>query len=200
MTTTGTDGGTHRSRDAVATRKALVDAAIAQFAEEGFARASIDRIAKAADLTKGAVYHHFADKEQLFEGAFTALEDRFLEKLGSGTDGIDAPRPRLVATIDLFLAQCRQPDYLRIAVVEAPAALGWERWKELGERYFAGRVSTALDSLYGSDGTDPAAAGLLVAAASAAGLELSTVAAHRAPAERQRLGALLMRMADALGA
>jgi AcrR family transcriptional regulator len=199
MTTTRTDEGSPRSRNAVATRKALVDAAIAQFTEEGFAGASIDRIAKAADLTKGAVYHHFDDKQQLFEGAFTAVEERFLDRLGPGTDGIDEPRPLLAATLDLFLAQCREPDYLRIAVIEAPAALGWVRWKELGERYFPGRVSRAVDSLYGVDRSD-SAAGLVVAAASAAGLEFSTVATHRAPAERQRLGALLMRMVDALGA
>ena len=65
---TGTEG--RRSRNAETTRAAIVQAAVTQFAQQGFANASIDRIAGEAQVTKGAVYHHFKDKAQLFEAAF----------------------------------------------------------------------------------------------------------------------------------
>ncbi len=191
---TGTEG--RRSRNAETTRAAIIHAAVSQFAKEGFANASIDRIAAEAQVTKGAVYHHFKDKAQLFEAAFVAVEDGFVERLEAGTSGIDDSQKRLATGIDVFLASCRDATFLRIAVLEAPAALGWNRWKELEGHYFLGFVSTALAG--GSEDADSMPGHLVVAAASAAGSELSTVNASRATAERHRLGELIMRMVDAI--
>jgi AcrR family transcriptional regulator len=193
--TRGTEG--RRRRNAETTRAAIVHAAVSQFAEEGFANASIDRIAGQAEVTKGAVYHHFKDKAQLFEAAFVAVEDGFLEKLEAGTNGIRDPRKLLATGIDLFLASCRDATFLRIAVLEAAAALGWDRWKELEARYLVGFVSTALTGLNGEK-ADSASAPLVVAAASAAGCELSRVNASRATVERLHLGALIMGMVDGM--
>jgi AcrR family transcriptional regulator len=194
---TGTGG--RRSRNAETTRAAILHAAVSQFAEEGFANASIDRIAGEAQVTKGAVYHHFKDKAKLFEAAFVAVEDGFLERLEAGTSGVDDSRKLLAMGVDLFLASCRDATFLRIAVLEAPAALGWERWKELEGHYLLGFVSTALAGLSGGD-TDSVPADLVVAAASAAGCELSSVSASRSTAERHHLGALIMRMVDGITA
>jgi AcrR family transcriptional regulator len=199
MQTKNSRAGVRRVRNAEATRTAIVRAAIAQFAEEGFAKASIDRIAKRADVTKGAVYHHFTDKAQLFEGAFIAVEDRFLERLDPGLRGIEDPRELLATSIGLFLAQCREIDFLRIAVLEAPAALGWERWKELEGDYLLGVVTTALAALNGEGDGYPTSATMVIAASSAAGLELHGASPVRVAAERERLAGLIMRMVDCLG-
>jgi AcrR family transcriptional regulator len=192
---TGTEG--RRSRNAETTRAAIVQAAVTQFAQQGFANASIDRIAGEAQVTKGAVYHHFKDKAQLFEAAFVAVEDGFLERLEAGTSGMDDSRKLLAMGLDLFLASCRDATFLRIAVLEAPAALGWDRWKELEGQYLLGFVSSALAGLSGGD-ADSVPADLVVAAASAAGCELGAVSASRASAERHRLRALIMRMVDGI--
>src|ERR1019366_2209767 len=88
-----------KSRNAVLTRQRILEAAVAQFAEEGFAKASIDRIVDAVGLTKGAVYHHFKDKSQLFEAAFLAVEDRFSERLPAGRGAGGASRAGL-GTVD----------------------------------------------------------------------------------------------------
>lgn len=175
-----------------------MQAAIPQFAEEGFAKASIDRIIEDLDLTKGAVYHHFRDKSQLFEAAFVTVEDRFLGRLETGLVGVDDPRERLATCIDLFLAACREPEYLRIAVLEAPAALGWERWKELEDHRLVGVVAAQLAALHGEQSGDTGSATMVVGAASEAGFELSAVSAPRVASERQRLGGLVMRMVDGL--
>jgi AcrR family transcriptional regulator len=194
-TRTGTEG--RRSRNAETTRAAIVHAAVSQFAKEGFTNASIDRIAAEAQVTKGAVYHHFRDKAQLFEAAFVAVEDGFLERLEAGTSGIDDSRKLLATAIDLFLVSCRDATFLRIAVLEAPAALGWNRWKELEGHYLLGFVSTALAGLSGKD-ADSVPGHLVVAATAAAGSELSAVSASRATVERHRLGELIMRMVDGI--
>ena len=186
-----------KSRDAVRTRQRILDAAVAQFADEGFARASVDRIVEAVGLTKGAVYHHYKDKSQLFEAAFVAVEGRFSERLEAGLRGIDDPRTRLTVAIDLFLAACRDPQFLRVAVLEAPAALGWERWKQLEEDYLLGAVTMALAALHGEE-TAADLAPVVVGAASAAGLSLGAVGPSRAASERQRLGVLVLQMVDGL--
>jgi AcrR family transcriptional regulator len=186
-----------KSRNAVLTRQRILEAAVAQFAEEGFAKASIDRIVEAVDLTKGAVYHHFKDKSQLFEAAFLAVEDRFSERLQAGLRGVDDPRVRLTIGIDLFLAACRDPQFLRVAVLEAPAALGWERWRQLEEDYFLGVVTASLAAQYGEVAAGDLAP-MVVGAASAAGLALGTAGASRSASERQRLAGLVVGMVDGL--
>ncbi len=199
MGPTPTDGRPPRRRNAPATRQALVRAAIAQFTRDGFAKASIDRVAAAANVTKGAVYHHFADKEQLFEGAFIAVEDRFFGKLEVDTRGVDEPRALLGACIDRFLIQCHEPEFLRITVLEAPAALGWDRWKELEGRYLLGKVAAVLDTLRPRADAGPPPATLVMAAASAAGFELRAVPVTRAAAERKRLATVILAMVDVDG-
>ncbi len=186
-----------KTRNAALTRQRILEAAVAQFAEEGFARASIDRIVEAVGLTKGAVYHHFKDKSELFEAAFLSLEDHFSERLQAGLRGTDDPRARLGIGIDLFLAACRDPRYLRVAVLEAPAALGWERWRQLEADYLLGVVTDSLTALLGKEAAGDLAP-LVVGAASAAGLALGTAGASRSAGERQRLAGLVARMVDSL--
>jgi AcrR family transcriptional regulator len=198
MPPTKPDGAKPRTRNAEATRRAVVEAAVGQFAEEGYAKASIDRIVDALAMTKGAVYHHFKDKAQLFEAAFSYVELRFREKLDAGLEGISGARPRLSTSVDLFLVACRDPSYLRIAVLEAPAALSRERRKELGGDHLLGEIANDLASLRGDQDRSSGAAALVFGAASAAGIMLSTVGPSLAAAERQRLGELVMEMVDGL--
>jgi AcrR family transcriptional regulator len=199
MPATKPAGAKPRPRNAEATRKAVVEAAIAQFAEEGYAKASIDRIVDALSMTKGAVYHHFKDKAQLFEAAFGEVELRFRQTLDAGLGGIDDARQRLATGVDLFLAACRDPAFLRIAVLEGPAELSRERWKELGGDHLLGGIAEILTSLHGDPARSSGAAGLVLGAASAAGIELSAVGPAQVVAERQRLGGLVMEMVDGLG-
>ena len=189
-----------REEYAETTRAAIVEAAVERFTADGFARTSMDAIAETARVTKGAVYHHFRDKAELFEAVFVLMEQRLLDKVTTGVAGMTDPWALMARGIDLFLEECGEADFRRIALEEAPAALGWARWKETEEKYFLGLVSGALAGL--------AAAGLvtlppgdltakmLLAAMSEAGL---AVAGADDPAEeRRRVGALLMRLLEGL--
>ena len=111
-----------REEYAETTRAAIVAAAIERFTVDGFAKTSIDAVAESARVSKGAVYHHFADKSELFEATFIVMEERLLTKVIVGVTGIADAWDIVRAGVDAFLTECGQPDFRRIAREEAPAA------------------------------------------------------------------------------
>jgi AcrR family transcriptional regulator len=133
-----------------ATRAALVAAARPLFTERGYAGVGTDEIARAAGVTRGALYHQFAGKEELFAAVFEQVEKEVVERLAAGAAGVGASddvRASLHADIDAWLAICAEPEVHRIVLIEAPAALGWERWREIGLRYGLGLVEAVLQGL-----------------------------------------------------
>jgi AcrR family transcriptional regulator len=193
------DVKSRREEYAETTRAAIVEAAVGLFAADGFARTSMDAIAQAARVTKGAVYHHFKDKAELFEAVFLLMEERLLAKVMAGEEGITDPWELMATGVDIYLAECAEPDFRRIALEEAPAALGWSRWKEIEERYFLGAVTAVMEAMAG-DGhlhipPGDLSARMLLAAMTEAGL---AVAASPTEDERWRVGALVMRFLGGL--
>lgn len=131
-----------------ATRAALVRAARPLFAEKGYAGVGTDEVARAAGVTRGALYHQFAGKEELFAAVFEQVEAEIAERIGAGLlAGGGEPATVLHDGIDAWLAACAEPEVHRIVLIEAPAALGWERWREIGQRYGVGLVEAAIQSL-----------------------------------------------------
>lgn len=128
------------------TRTGLIDAARPLFAEHGYAAVSADQIAKAAGVTRGALYHQFAGKEELFAAVFEQIEEEISERLGAGIAAGDPDDlvATMLASIDGWLAACAEPEVQRIALIEAPAALGWARWREIGLRYGLGIIELGL--------------------------------------------------------
>jgi AcrR family transcriptional regulator len=190
-----------REEYAEVTRTAIVEAAVSRFSADGFSGANIDSIAELARVTKGAVYHHFTDKAELFEAAYVAVEDRLLARVLAGVEGIDEPWEALLAGADVFLQECCQPDFRRIALEEAPVALGWTRWKASEEKYFLGLLSSALNAMaeaglimIPADGD--LTARVLLAALNEAGLSVGSSADPEA--ERQRAIDLIARMLGGL--
>ncbi len=195
------DVKSRRDEYAEITRAAIIEAAIDLFASTGYAKTSIDTVADAARVTKGGVYHHFSDKADLFEAAFIAMEERLLAKVSAAVAGIDDPWQLMEAGIEAFLDECGNAHFRRIALQEAPAALGWDRWKQIEERYFLGMVQAGLEGLAQAGlielPSTELAARVFLAAAGEAGL---TVARARNPrAQRQQAAVLLMRVLRGLG-
>jgi AcrR family transcriptional regulator len=132
-----------------ATRAALVAAARPLFTERGYAAVGTDEIARAAGVTRGALYHQFAGKEELFVAVFEQVEAELVTRLGAGIATADPSDPvaMLHADVEGWLAACAEPEVHRIVLIEAPAALGWERWREIGRGYGVGLVEMALGAL-----------------------------------------------------
>ena len=132
-----------------ATRTALVGAARRLWAERGYADVGTEEIVHAAGVTRGALYHQFDDKVALFATVLEAVEQDVMGRLVSVVDaaaaaGVTDPVGLLVAGTDAWLDACADPEVQRIVLLDGPAVLGWERWREVGERYGMGLVATIL--------------------------------------------------------
>jgi AcrR family transcriptional regulator len=122
-------------------REALIASAVALFAEKGFAETSTTEIVDRAGLTRGALYHHFADKDQLFEAALEAVEGDIFDRVqAAGARLGDDVRRRLATGVGVFLDACLEPAVQRILLQEAPSVLGWERWQRLDRPRCARRL------------------------------------------------------------
>ena len=114
-----------------ATTGALVDAARELFAQDGFAATSLDAVAARASVTKGAVYHHFDGKRQLFEAVFAREVARLTETLTAVYARKKDPWDAFVASCLAFLEECLEPGLQRIVLLDAFAAIGWEAMRSL---------------------------------------------------------------------
>lgn len=109
-----------------ATVTALVDAARELFAQDGYAATSLDAVAARARVTKGAVYHHFQGKQQLFEAVFAREVDRLCTALPAVYASKRDPWDAFEACCKAFLEECLEPGLQRIMLLDALAALGWQ--------------------------------------------------------------------------
>lgn len=128
-----------------ATRGALVAAGRALFTERSYAQVSAEEIVAAAGVTRGALYHHFEDKKGLFAAVFEAIEEETITRLAAA-GGEGGALDRIRAGTRAWLDLCREPEVHRIALIEAPAVLGWERWRAIGDRYSLALVEHLLSS------------------------------------------------------
>lgn len=141
------DGGHRRTqqerRDT--TRAALRAAARELFATKGFAAAGREEIVERAGVTRGALYHHYASKEELFAAVYEEVEaeamGRVAEASMAGTDPLDRLRRGAAA----YLGIAAEPTFTRICLVDAPAVLAPEVRREVSERHVVGLVQAALE-------------------------------------------------------
>jgi AcrR family transcriptional regulator len=130
-----------------ATRAKLLAVARALFAQRGYADVGTEEIVRAAGVTRGALYHQFKDKEQLFEAVFEEVEGETTQRIANDAlGGATNPVSALRAGARAFLEVCAEPDVERIVLLDAPAVLGWERWREIGLRHGLGLVAGTIQA------------------------------------------------------
>ncbi len=133
-----------REQDALATREALLAAAVKLFTARGYAEVGTEEVVAAAKVTRGALYHHFTDKRDLFRAVHERVEQSLVEGIAGQMDGVSDPWEVLVTGTRAFLDACDDPAVKQIALVDAPAVLGWREWREVDERYGLGLMKAAL--------------------------------------------------------
>lgn len=124
---------TRREEYAAATRQALIDAGVALFVAEGYEATGIEAIARAARVTRGAFYHHFADKPAIFDAIVVALQQHAVDRIQANAIVEVDLWDRLRVGIDTYLDVCLEPAYARLVIHEAPAVLGMARSREIEE-------------------------------------------------------------------
>ena len=132
-----------------ATRAGLVAAARQLFGEHGYAAIGTEQIAQAAGVTRGALYHQFADKADLFAAVLEAVEVDLTQRLIDVVAALpqDDPLAVVAAGAEAWLDASVEPEVRRIALLDGPAVLGWERWREVGMRHGFGLVTGLLGEL-----------------------------------------------------
>ncbi len=129
-----------------ATRGRLISTARRLFAERGFAATSTEEILGEAGVSRGALYHHFPSKTDLFRATFEAVEDDLTAQVLAAAAGSGEPDPLRILELGFaaFLEQCVNPEVQRIVMLDGPNVLGWDTWHELDERYALGSLKTVL--------------------------------------------------------
>ena len=188
---------------AAETREALIAAARPLFAQHGFADVALETIVRAAGLTRGALYHHFPDKTELFAAAFEQVEAEVATRMGEAiaaanqTDAIEVMRLGAAFWLDA----CADPEIRRIVLVDAPAVLGWTRWTEIGNRYNTGLVRALLTEAIKSKRIppQPVEATALTILGAMREATLYVALADDQKKARREAGAVMNRLIDALG-
>jgi AcrR family transcriptional regulator len=129
-----------------ATRAALIKTARKLFARNGYADTDIETVARRTRVTRGALYHHFKDKQDLFSAVFD-LEEQALTSMVAQAAGTEAaPFDGMLAGCNAFLDACLDPAVQRIVLIDALAVLGWDRWREIDAKYNLSLVMAALQA------------------------------------------------------
>lgn len=151
---TGVAGLSRRQQYSAATRRALLKAAGQLFALRGYAATSLDAIVSEAKVTKGALYHHFASKQGIFEAVLTDLEDQAAKTISKAMKGAKDPWEQARAGLTAFLEVLREPAYSRLVVHEGPTVLG-PRNVERVERSTFDVVRQVVAGVLGDSTLDP---------------------------------------------
>jgi AcrR family transcriptional regulator len=131
-----------------ATRAALIGAARELFAARGYAGVGTEEIVRAAGVTRGALYHHFDGKQELFAAVYEAIEVELAERIANGALAASASSPleAMRAGAEMFLAACTEPDVQRIVLLDGPSVLGWDRWREIAAEHGLGLIEATLQA------------------------------------------------------
>jgi AcrR family transcriptional regulator len=185
-----------------ATRQRLIAAARTLFAERGYTGVGTEQIVQAAGVTRGALYHQFRDKAALFAAVAETVQAEIAHQISAGAqaDGPTDPMTALHAGIGRFLEACADPLVERILLLDGPAVLGWQAWRDLADRYGLGLLQHALQAAIDAGAITPQPvvplAHVLIGALDECALYIAR--ADNPPAARQQCTAILQQLLDGL--
>lgn len=144
------------------TREALLTAARELFADKGYAATGRETVADRAGVTRGALYHHFANKQALFTAVVEAVEEEVCTRIALAAMADAAgPLDALRRGCQAFLDSALQAEMRQIVLIDAPAVLGWEVWREIDARYGYALLREGVNHVLGEQSVGVADAGLV---------------------------------------
>jgi AcrR family transcriptional regulator len=129
-----------------ATRLRIIASATTLFSELGYEATSIEAVLRESGVSRGALYHHFDSKDALFEAVLEAIEADLAQAAIAASRDISDPAKALRAGCDVFLDLTQTAKVRQIVLVDAPAVLGWQKWREIESRYGFGLLKAALEA------------------------------------------------------
>lgn len=139
------------------TRTALIEAARPLFAEHGYAGVGTEEIVRTAGVTRGALYHHFDGKRELFAAVYERIEAELAERIAAGALAANpaSPMEAMRAGAEMFLAACTEPEAQRIVLLDGPSVLGWDRWREIAAQHGLGLIEASLQAAMDANAIAP---------------------------------------------
>ena len=196
------EGGGRRTQAerSEATKAALIATARRLFAERGYAGVGTEELVRASGVTRGALYHHFDGKADLFGAVFEQIERELAERLATEALSREDPWEGLLAALEMFLDVCVEPEVQRIALLDAPSVLGWDAWREVEARHGLGLIRLALQNLIDEGAIDPQPVEPLAHAILGTLIEAGLYVARADPIApaRAQMGTVLRRMLEGL--
>jgi AcrR family transcriptional regulator len=142
------------------TRRALLDAARSLFAEKGYHGAAAEEIVGRAGLTRGALYHHFEDKRDLFRVVVDEMEGEIDEEIEAAERAQSGLPEAVMAGYRAFIDAVLDPEMRRTFFLDGPSVLGWE-WREIDARHAVGKIEEGLEALIAQGFVEPQPVGPL---------------------------------------
>jgi AcrR family transcriptional regulator len=129
-----------------ATRDALITAARKLWGLRGYAEVGTPEIATAAGVTRGAMYHQFADKATLFGEVVEAVEQDVMARMATlvAESGATTPADAIRAAVDAWLDVSGDPEVRQLVLLDAPSVLGWPAFRDVAQRYSLGMTEQLL--------------------------------------------------------
>jgi AcrR family transcriptional regulator len=182
-----------RSAKGQATRHHIVTTATKLFAKGGYEAVSIEFVLEKSRVSRGALYHHFDGKAALFEAILEAMEEKIAQKIREASRGIADPVEAMRAGCGAWIELSRSPAIRQIVLIDAPAVLGWAKWREIDARFGFGLLQASLKAAASLGRIDRAKVPMLAHVLLAALMEVVLVIARAAdPAEEMRLAKLVI--------
>ena len=128
-----------------ATRGRLLDAAARLFAEQGYESTSTQQILDAAGTSRGALYHHFATKQAIFEAVFERVSNEAIARASRGTTSGSALEALTRSCLN-WLREVRRPEVGALLIEQGPQVLGWKGARDLEAKTSLGLVTQSLEA------------------------------------------------------
>jgi AcrR family transcriptional regulator len=135
-----------QAENSAATRAALLKIARRFFAERGYAETATEDIVRRARVTRGALYHHFKDKQDLFKAVLHEEQLKVAAKCAEAAAKESDPWRALMTANEAFLEACLDPAVQQIILIDAPAVLGSEGFRQSDESYYLAGMKAAIEA------------------------------------------------------
>ena len=161
MDVSGEDGGRRtQAQRRAATRRALLDAARSMFAEKGYHETAAEEIVRRAGVTRGALYHHYEDKKDLFRAVVDEMEGEIDEEIEAAERAQPDLPEAVMAGYRAFVDAVLDPEMRRTFFLDGPSVLGWG-WREIDARHAVGKIEEGLEALIAEGFVEPQPVGPL---------------------------------------
>ena len=184
---------TSQAKRRAATIDSIVSAAGELFTARGFDATSIDDIASRAGVAKGAVYHHFESKEQIFQRVFEQMTGALAAEVAASAAAGKSILDRFERGTLKYLTAIAGNKFRQVLLIDGPAVLGWEKWREIDARYFGTVMKAPVKKT--PQAREMAAIGHLIAGALSEAALVCATSKHRVRDARDFTSALLKMLA-----